>query len=186
MAAVDPRKLRPADLARLLNSTPLGEVVSEDQLRKHRTRAGFRLGRGAPVDLYRYAAWLADLRHGPKVDTKAADYEARKEAARARNAAMSLSGRDIGAIPEVVDPGRKAAAKSDLQLFCHTYLHQTFTLAWSPDHLKVIARIEQAVLRGGLSAFAMPRGSGKTSIAEAGGLWAIGYGHRQFLGVGRF
>lgn len=112
--------------------------------------------------------------------TKAAGYKARKEAAGARNRELSLAGRDIGPIPEVVDPGRKAAAAKDLQLFCHTYLPQTFTLAWSPDHLKVIARIEQAVLRGGLSAFAMPRGSGKTSIAEAGGLWAVVYGHRQF------
>lgn len=112
--------------------------------------------------------------------TKAAGYEARKEAAGARNRELSLAGRDIGPIPEVVDPERKAGAAKDLQLFCHTYLPQTFTLAWSPDHLKVIARIEQAVLRGGLSAFAMPRGSGKTSIAEAACLWAIGYGHRKF------
>ena len=42
--AIDPRRLRPTELARLLNSTPLGEVISERQLHRHRTRAGFRIG----------------------------------------------------------------------------------------------------------------------------------------------
>ena len=41
--AIDPRKLKPGELARLLNSTPLGEVISERQLHRHRTRAGFRV-----------------------------------------------------------------------------------------------------------------------------------------------
>ena len=31
MATIDPRKLRPSELCRLLNSTPLGEVISERQ-----------------------------------------------------------------------------------------------------------------------------------------------------------
>ena len=29
-------------LTRMLNSTPLGEVISERQLRRHRNRAGYR------------------------------------------------------------------------------------------------------------------------------------------------
>ena len=41
--AIDPRQLKPGELARLLNSTPLGEVISERQLHRHRTRAGFRV-----------------------------------------------------------------------------------------------------------------------------------------------
>ena len=49
--AIDPRKLRPSDLCRLLNSTPLGEVISERQLYRHRSRAGFRIGDGKTVDL---------------------------------------------------------------------------------------------------------------------------------------
>ncbi len=39
--AIDPRKLRPSELCRLLNSTPLGEVINERQLYRHRSRAGF-------------------------------------------------------------------------------------------------------------------------------------------------
>ncbi|MCX7670278.1 MAG: phage terminase large subunit family protein, partial [Anaerolineae bacterium] len=47
--------------------------------------------------------------------------------------------------------------------------------------LKVIAKIEQAVLRGGLFAMAMPRGSGKTTICECACIWAVLYGHREFV-----
>jgi hypothetical protein len=63
---IDPRKLRPSELCRLLNSTPLGEVISERQLHRHRTRAGLRIGDARHVDLLRYVAWLVQLRHTPK------------------------------------------------------------------------------------------------------------------------
>ena len=158
---IDPRKLRPADLARLLNSTPLGEVISERQLRRHRTRAGFRLGDGRRVDLFRYLAWLLAIRHAAKRTDRPAGYEAVKEQSRARNAALSQSGRDIGELPAVVNADRKQRANKEFRYFCDAYFPQTFYLAWSPDHLKVIGKIEQAVLHGGLFALAMPRGAGK-------------------------
>ncbi|MBE7455465.1 MAG: phage terminase large subunit family protein [Phycisphaerae bacterium] len=68
---------------------------------------------------------------------------------------------------------RKAKAERDFRFFCEQYFPQTFHLPWSPDHLKVIAKIEQAVLEGGLFAMAMPRGSGKTSLCETACLWAL-------------
>jgi len=180
--AIDPRNLKPADLARLLNSTPLGAVLDERQLYRHRMRAGFRIGDGRRVDLFRYVAWLVDQRHTPrKVVDPSAEYEALKERAAARNRALSEAGRDIGELPAVVDAERKAQAENDFRFFCQAYFPMTFYLTWSPDHLKVIARIEQAVLHGGLFALAMPRGSGKTSIAECACLWAVLYGHRQFV-----
>ena len=58
--AIDPRHLRPTELVRLLNSTPLGEVMGERQLLRHRSRAGFRIGDGRHVDLFRYVAWLVE------------------------------------------------------------------------------------------------------------------------------
>jgi hypothetical protein len=63
---IDPRKLRPSELCRLLNSTPLGEVINQGQLRRHRTRAGLRIGDARHVDLARYVAWQVGLRHTPK------------------------------------------------------------------------------------------------------------------------
>jgi hypothetical protein len=105
--AIDPRNLRPSELVRLLNSTPLGEVISERQLYRHRQSAGFRIGDGRHVDLFRYVAWLVQLRHAPKSEPQVDPYEAHKERARARSAAESTAGRDIGSMPAVVDPQRK-------------------------------------------------------------------------------
>lgn len=179
--AHDPRKLRPSDLCRLLNSTPLGEVTSERQLHRHRTRAGLRIGDARHVDLVRYVAWLVERRHGPKPEPDGDPYERLKERARARNVALAIAGRDIGELPAVVNPERKARAASDFRFFCESYFPLTFHLPWSPDHLKVIARIEEAVLHGGLFAMAMPRGSGKTTICECACIWAVLNGHREFV-----
>src|SRR5688572_21061074 len=65
-AVIDPRKLRPTELCRLLNSTLLGEVIKDSDLRQHRTRAGLRIGDTRHVDLVRYVAWLVHDRHAPK------------------------------------------------------------------------------------------------------------------------
>ena len=179
--ATDPRKMRPGELCRLLNSTPLGEVTSERQIYRHRQRAGNRVGQGSTVDLLRYCAWLHETRHKPTVVTEGDPYERMKESARARNAALALAGRDIGEMPEVASPDRKDRASRDFRYFCESYFPLTFHLQWSPDHLKVIDKIQRAVVDGGLFALAMARGSGKSSIAEIACIWAVLYGHREFV-----
>ena len=62
----DARKLRPSELCQLLNSTPLGEAIKPAQLRRHRTRAGLRIGDARHIDLPRYVAWLVQVRHAIK------------------------------------------------------------------------------------------------------------------------
>lgn len=108
-------------------------------------------------------------------------YEDIKSRTGERSRRVSAAGRDIGPPPAVVDNARREACRMDFRLFCETYLAELFPLEWSPDHLTAIAKIEGAVLRGELFAFAMPRGSGKTTICEAACLWAILFGHRQFI-----
>jgi hypothetical protein len=114
------------------------------------------------------------------LDQKVA-YEARKEAARLRNAEIALSGRDIGDLPPVARPARKRDSGGSFRAFCETYFSSTFVLEWSPDHLKMISCIEKSVLGGGLFALAMARGSGKSSLAEAACVWAVLYGYRDFV-----
>lgn len=178
--ALDLRNLRPTELARLLNSTDLGPVMTERQVHRHRTRAGFKLGDGKTIDLLRYAAWVADERLAPATDN-GGGYEARKEAARQRNAALARAGRDIAPLPEVVDTDRKTRCQGSFRQFCEAYFRDTFHLTWSPVHLRIIERIEHAVLHGGLFAVAAPRGTGKSVIAEIACLWAMLYGHRDFV-----
>jgi len=108
-------------------------------------------------------------------------YEDIKARTGERSRRVSAAGRDIGPPPGVVDAARRESCRLDFRLFCETYLAELFPLEWSPDHLTAIGKIEAAVLRGELFAFAMPRGSGKTTLCEAACLWAIVHGHRQFV-----
>lgn len=98
-----------------------------------------------------------------------------------RERAKSASGREIGIVPDVVDPKRKAKAKKSLKFFLETYLARWFPLKWSKDHLRIIKKIETAVKIGGCQAIAMPRGSGKTTICQGAALWAAMHGFHKFL-----
>jgi hypothetical protein len=182
--SIDPRQLRPAELVRLLNSTPLGEVITDHRLRRQRAAAGFRIGDGSRIDFLRYVAWLFQQwldRQAEKSEPGLTGYEAQKERARVRSEEQSRSGRDIGELPDVEDPDRKDACRTEFARFCEEFFPETFYLDWSDDHRKVIGKIENSVLRGGLFAVAMPRGSGKTSLCTAASLWALLYGHRRFV-----
>jgi len=110
-----------------------------------------------------------------------AAYERHKKRAASAKRVQSAEGREIGEMPPVTDPKRRESCRLAFRAFCETYLPDLFPLAWSPDHLTAIGKIEGAVLRGELFAFAMPRGSGKTTLSEAACLWAMLYGHRQFI-----
>ena len=107
-------------------------------------------------------------------------YERHKRQAAGRQATLSATGRDIGLLPPVRNPERKARAIESFQFFMEAYLGMIFCLSWSQDHLHAIAKTEQAANRGGLFAMAMPRGTGKTSICDAATLWAPMTGRRRF------
>ena len=176
--------MRVVDVARLLNSTSFGFVLPQARLYREFNRVGFRIGSSENprnINLLKYIAWMFDQKHTPEETSGARSYEDRRNAERDRQAEQSLAGRDIGQLPEVVNPDRKAACERNFQLFCESYFPETYSLAWSPDHLKVIEKIETAVLRGGLFALALPRGSGKTTITESAALWSMLYGHREFV-----
>ncbi len=195
--ATDPKHMKPGQLCQLLNSTPLGHVLKDRTLRKHREAAGHRIGDEKTIDLLKYSAWLAwqvkdsglggpaepgTVPRGPRPAGAMLDrYDLKRERERDRNAEISISGRDIGTLPEVVDPKRRATAAKSLRFFCETYLAELFPLAWSDDHLRLIASIEAIALEGGQLALAMPRGSGKTTILETAVLWAAVNGHRKFV-----
>lgn len=108
-------------------------------------------------------------------------YERHRESMAKKARERSESGRDIGPLPKVKNLRRKKKCKFDLRLFCETYLAAQFPLAWSDDHLKAISRLQETAINGGQYALAMPRGSGKTTLAIATAIWAILYGHRKFV-----
>lgn len=185
--AVDPRKidplsLSPTQLVRLLNSTPLGPVIDAAALHRQRNEAGLRIaadGDGNRLNLVKYVAWLARKRDEP-TPPKLSEQERRQRDLQ-RKLTESREARDIGRPPEVVDPDRRLRCEQSFQLFCETYFPAAFCLPWSEDHLRIITKVERAVIDGGLFAFAMPRGSGKTTLCRAAGMWAMLCGYRDYI-----
>ncbi|MBI5724827.1 MAG: phage terminase large subunit family protein [Planctomycetes bacterium] len=177
--AIDPQKISPTELVRLLNSTPLGMVTSVAKMHRQMNSAGLRIGDGRTIHLVRYVAWMAIEREKPK-SPKLSVREARARDLAAKNAARKES-QDIGEIPPVENPERREKVCKDFRKFCETYFPDIFYLPWSDDHLRVIERIETAVVHGGLFAFAMPRGSGKSVLSRMAALWAIITGRRRYV-----
>lgn len=108
-------------------------------------------------------------------------YQARKERERERQAEQSREGRDIAPIPACTDPKKVKRLAKSFKAFCEECLPGWFSLEWSDDHLRAIAKIEKAILEGDVFALAMPRGSGKTTLILAAILWAILNGYRRYI-----
>jgi len=91
---------------------------------------------------------------------------------------------DVGEIPPPLHPSRRAACGLDLHLFLATYFpHSTGKDVFSPDHCRVIDRIEHCLRSGGRFVKAVYRGFAKTTITELAALWAALYGYRQFISI---
>lgn len=112
-----------------------------------------------------------------------AKYEVFREQQAAISKARSLSGRDIAPMPAVANAARRTRCEENLEQFCRAYLPMKFGLPWSEDHRKAIEKIQRAAREGGLFAWAMPRGGGKSSLVVAAYLWAMLYGHQEFVFV---
>lgn len=113
--------------------------------------------------------------------TRRLDYERIKREAAARRRDASRVGRDIGAIPPIADLKLRRECDRHFQAFCEAMFPNRFVLAWSKNHLRVIKLIEDTVRTSGRVAVAMPRGEGKTTLAECAGLWATLTGLHQFI-----
>ena len=107
-------------------------------------------------------------------------YDKHRDRMARQMAEMSAKGRDIGEIPTIADPERKEKCRKDFLLFCKTYFPEVFYLPWGPPQTETAHRIVSTVLNGGNFAIAMPRGTGKSSLAECAAMWAIFYGYRKF------
>ncbi|MCD4826083.1 MAG: DEAD/DEAH box helicase family protein, partial [Phycisphaerae bacterium] len=178
---INPRKLKPTEAVRLINLAAGQVTLNDRQLRRHRSRAGYIIGDAKTVDLFKYAAWLTLEYFQAKLTSAPLTYEEQKARQAERNAEAVRSAQDIGKVPKVVNPERKQVAYESFRKFCETYFPEVFYLPWSPDHDKVIDKIERAVLNGGLFAVAMPRGSGKTVLMQMACLWSALIGATPFV-----
>ncbi len=154
--AIELAKLTQGELLQIVNATPLGTVLTRSRLRRQMDAGAFRFGDGTHVHLVRYVRWLVgevEKPSPPKVDY----VEAKRKQAQ-RNRAATKAAQDIFPIPEIVDYARRKAAGDSFRLFCTTYFPSAFWRPWSQDHLRVIAKIENAVREGGLLPSPCPAG----------------------------
>jgi hypothetical protein len=180
--ATNPHALKPAELVRLMNSTPLGAVINRDRIYRQRDQGGMFVGNGETFDLIRYAGWLFSAWVERQTDVRAKMSRSERhrvdEAVRLRMRRETI--RNIGPITPIADYARREACRYDLALFIQTYAWDGKS-PFSNDHLRVIKRIENAVLNGGRFVEAVFRGFGKTAISRLAVGWAILYGHRRFV-----
>lgn len=108
-------------------------------------------------------------------------YRKHRQRVAASDRQKSSAGREIGPIPKVVDPARRAECEQDLKLALETYFPETFALAWSSQHVETIDALQLTLRTGGMFALGMPRGSGKTSLCIRAGTLAMCYGWRKYL-----
>jgi len=108
-------------------------------------------------------------------------YVKHKESARTRQALLVSAGQEIGKLPPVRDPIRRQESVESYAVFCQTYFPAAYTLPWSKYHHSAAEKIQRAVTEGGMFAFAMPRGSGKTTMCEWAVLWAMLTGRSPYV-----
>ena len=119
----------------------------------------------------------------------ASDDDDRGDAAQRHRDRMAKRSRDefasvaeIGSIPDVVDPDRRERCRLDLHEFLKTYFPATTGRSpFSEDHLRVIARLQEAATQGGRFFNLVYRGFAKTTISVNTCLWALLYGHRRLV-----
>jgi hypothetical protein len=74
--------------------------------------------------------------------------------------------------------------RKDLKAFCESYFPKRFYLPFSANHMQVVKRLEEMILRkNGKLCLAMPRGYGKSALVEATVIWAFLYGYCRYIVV---
>ena len=111
------------------------------------------------------------------------NYEKVKARAREVSALKSLVGREISPLPPVGDYKRRFQGSRSLLAFLKTYFPQKFKKPFGKNHLRLIDAFQKAISEGGKQAVAMPRGTGKTTIALGAAVWSLVTARRRFIVV---
>jgi hypothetical protein len=118
---------------------------------------------------------------GVRTKRSAESYDRHKEAAAQRQREQAAQGKEIGPLPEIVNPARRNRGLDEPEFFHRTYFPNRFYLEFGEPHHQAIATLANCTENGGLFAFAMARGSGKTTLAECETIRAIIYGLRRYV-----
>jgi len=109
------------------------------------------------------------------------NYDQHRESMAAKSRQKSEAGREIGPLPEVQNPARRARGLASLAAFEREYFPHRFFLPDGPPHARATERLEKCTDAGGLFAVTIMRGSGKTTKAEVAAIRAVLSGKRRFV-----
>ncbi len=109
-----------------------------------------------------------------------ARYEAHKQRQAGYQRAISAAGREIGAIPAIVDPERRARAKDDLKFHLLTYHQRAFRLGFSHDHEETDRSFAARHDPRRETCDRNARGTGKTTVVTRAMGWGILHGHLRY------
>ena len=103
-----------------------------------------------------------------------------------KHARLVEASRKLARIVKHADPDAKTkAARTRLEKSLTAWIKrhggEAFDQPFSPDHIKVIDKIEHAINQGGQFAVAMPRGHGKTTILKYALLYCMLTGRRRYI-----
>ena len=105
-----------------------------------------------------------------------------------RHAKLVDASRRLSRIVRHTDPDAKTKAvrtrlEKDLPRWLKHHGGEAFDMPFSPDHLRVLAKAETAINKGGLFALAMPRGHGKSTILKWLTVYVLLTGRRKYVVV---
>ncbi|MBX3444273.1 MAG: phage terminase large subunit family protein [Planctomyces sp.] len=123
---------------------------------------------------------VAQAEAAAKRESQAGAGQRHRERMAERSRDISSATREIGPLPPIENPKRRAACRLNLKKFYQTYFPDVFYRPFSDDQSAETKGIQTTVLQGSLQTFAAPRGDGKSARAERALLWAILYGHHSF------
>lgn len=107
-----------------------------------------------------------------------------KEQDRLRRRVEHAASNEIGTLPKVKNPKRKAACKKSLRLFLATYCTGPGGFLKTPPSERmgdIIDKLQEVVINGGRTQLRIARGHGKSSLTKGACLYALLYGYRKFV-----
>ena len=103
---------------------------------------------------------------------------------RIRQRVIHAADNEVGELPPVRNPKRKAACKKSLPKFMLTYCCGVGGFLKTPPSKKMYAIIEnlqKVIVSGGRTQIRVARGHGKSSFVKAACVYALAYGYRKFV-----
>lgn len=94
---------------------------------------------------------------------------------------------EIGPLPEIKDPARRASCKFDLRKFIFTYHRSSLIndrgefMGLSPYQEELVEAFQNVIVNGGKDCRSVRRGGLKSTLARLATEWSILYGHRKFV-----